>query len=453
MAACKERDFKSFYLQKYLIVFAQEHINFRLEELHSVCSLLDILIDGQSLQTENPFVVVGLKDDKEATKIASRSILIKSIFKLYGSGETLEKLIQILKQYNVDDILEPSRKDDSFKINVESFNKKLSHEKKLRYIESLTFLPLDGDVDLRNPGTIFSLMLDHSTTQESGVPTRLFFGRLVANGQRHLIKYYSLKTRHFIGNTSMDAQLALLMANMAKCKDGMFVYDPFVGTGSILVACSHFGSYSSGSDIDRTLLLGRGHPSRAQAKGKWREKDESVKSNFKMYNLRDRYIDVWMGDQMNTALRRRPMFDAIVTDPPYGIREGSRKLAKALDQRTEANQEIDGFKLPSTQSCLLSDAIYNLLEFAVMYLVLYGRLVFWLPTHRTTFGHQNIPVHPCLKLLHVSEQVISANVSRHLITMEKIREPQEGDIISIDEVAKEIYDQFRNQYFKMTDVG
>jgi tRNA G10 N-methylase Trm11 len=44
------------------------------------------------------------------------------------------------------------------------------------------------------------------------------------------------------------------------------------------------------------------------------EKDESVKSNFKMYNLRDRYIDVWMGDQMNTALRRRPMFDAIVTD-------------------------------------------------------------------------------------------------------------------------------------------
>jgi hypothetical protein len=33
MAACKERDFKSFYLQKYLIVFAQEHINFRLEVL------------------------------------------------------------------------------------------------------------------------------------------------------------------------------------------------------------------------------------------------------------------------------------------------------------------------------------------------------------------------------------------------------------------------------------
>ena len=43
-------------------------------------------------------------------------------------------------------------------------------------------------------------------------------------------------------------------------------------------------------------------------------KDESVLSNFKMYGLQSKYIDVWMGDQMNTALRKKPMFDAIVTD-------------------------------------------------------------------------------------------------------------------------------------------
>ena len=44
------------------------------------------------------------------------------------------------------------------------------------------------------------------------------------------------------------------------------------------------------------------------------ERGESVRSNFKMYDLHHRYIDVWIGDQMNTALRRHPMFDAIVTD-------------------------------------------------------------------------------------------------------------------------------------------
>ena len=49
------------------------------------------------------------------------------------------------------------------------------------------------------------------------------------------------------------------------------------------------------------------------------EKGESVKSNFKMYNLHDRYIDVWIGDQMNTALRRHSMFDAIVTDRKWKL--------------------------------------------------------------------------------------------------------------------------------------
>ena len=38
----------------------------------------------------------------------------------------------------------------------------------------------------------------------------------IGSGQRHLIDHYSLKTRRFIGNTSMDAQLSLIMANMAK---------------------------------------------------------------------------------------------------------------------------------------------------------------------------------------------------------------------------------------------
>ena len=54
---------------------------------------------------------------------------------------------------------------------------------------------------------------------------------------------------------------------------------------------------------------------------------------------------------------------------------------------------LSRFKLPSTQSCLLSDAIYNLLEFAVMHLVLYGRLVFWLPTHKTTYVIKTVVPH------------------------------------------------------------
>lgn len=63
----------------------------------------------------------------------------------------------------------------------------------------------------------------------------------MADGNRALIHEISLKTRKFIGNTSMDATLSLLMANQAMVKQGDLVYDPFVGTGSLLVAAAKFG--------------------------------------------------------------------------------------------------------------------------------------------------------------------------------------------------------------------
>ena len=43
MADGEERDFKSYYSQKYLIVFAQEHVNFRLEVQLFIVSLYCLL--------------------------------------------------------------------------------------------------------------------------------------------------------------------------------------------------------------------------------------------------------------------------------------------------------------------------------------------------------------------------------------------------------------------------
>lgn len=63
----------------------------------------------------------------------------------------------------------------------------------------------------------------------------------LADGNRAQINEISLKTRKFIGNTSMDATLSLLMANQAQVKSGDLVLDPFVGTGSLLVAAAKFG--------------------------------------------------------------------------------------------------------------------------------------------------------------------------------------------------------------------
>ena len=60
----------------------------------------------------------------------------------------------------------------------------------------------------------------------------------VGDGRRESIKKLSIKTRKFIGNTTMDPTLSLLMANLTGVRDGDLVLDTFAGTGSILLAAA-----------------------------------------------------------------------------------------------------------------------------------------------------------------------------------------------------------------------
>jgi len=57
----------------------------------------------------------------------------------------------------------------------------------------------------------------------------------VAQGNRDLVAAFDLKKRPYLGPTSMDNELALVMANMVLAGKGKLCFDPFVGTGSILV--------------------------------------------------------------------------------------------------------------------------------------------------------------------------------------------------------------------------
>ena len=67
-----------------------------------------------------------------------------------------------------------------------------------------------------------------------------------------------MEKRPYLGPTSTDHELAFLMANQAQVKPGDLVYDPFVGSGSIALACSHFGGVVFGSDLDQRVLRGYG---------------------------------------------------------------------------------------------------------------------------------------------------------------------------------------------------
>ena len=152
-------------------------------------------------------------------------------------------------------------------------------------------------------------------------PKQIYLGRYLGGGSRHAMVDYSLKKRDYINTTSMDSELALLTANLALAGPGKIFYDPFVGTGSFPIACSHFGARTMGSDIDGRMVRGRN--------------GKDIRTNFRQYKLLDRYLDGFISDLTHSPLRGGRWLDGIVGDPPYGVREGLKVLGTKNGSRKE----------------------------------------------------------------------------------------------------------------------
>ncbi|KAF3653272.1 putative glycine-rich RNA-binding protein 7-like isoform X1 [Capsicum annuum] len=242
----------------------------------------------------------------------------------------------------------------------------------------------------------------------------------------------------------MDAEMAFLMANQAQAKAGRLVYDPFVGTGSILVAATHYGAITMGADIDiRVVRDGRGP-------------DRNVWSNFKQYGL-PMPIALLRADN-NLPLCRlglKEVFDAIVCDPPYGVRaggrnSGGRKLLKGVIGPYTVPDDKRTGHIPSTAPYSLVECVHDLLDLAAKMLVLGGRLVYFYPVVRedesidTTF-----PEHPFFKLVATSEQVLSYRYSRVLLNMVKIGPYTE----EIALVARIKHLEFKENHLKWLEEG
>eukprot|EP01034_Spumella_vulgaris_P026253 gene26253-32800_t len=214
-----------------------------------------------------------------------------------------------------------------------------------------------------------------------------YFGRLISRGgmKNERVKY-DLKKRLYLGPTSLDDSLAMIMSTICGVVPGTIAYDPFVGTASILVALSHFGAYCMGSDIDPRVLRG----------------------------------EIREGKRTESALPSG-FLDVIVTDPPYGIRAGGRKSGKAsaIDYTVENDRRHD--HIPSTQQYAVEEVMLDLLHTASRALVVGGRLAYLIPT-TYDFSEQDLPVHPCMEMVKICHQSLSTRHGRRAVFMRKYRE-------------------------------
>lgn len=355
------------------------------------------------------FFYADLRSEAEAIMLAHRTVLLRAIYVPIGHGYGYDSCISSIDKAPFQDALIPLRDEDSkpsFRCYVDAFGKSLSVDDQLQKIHKFSDVlrTFPGRVRMRDPNFELWILEDdfprrgHGRRGAEG-PRQIFLARKVASGQGYVTAKYSLKARKYIGPTSMDAELAFVMTNMAGVKEGHLVNDPFCGTGGVLVACAARGAICVGSDINFLCLKGKGG-------------DQTILSNFHQYGLTEP-IGILRADVMNSPIRhkRGGWFDAVVCDPPYGIKEGTRVFREdAIDAGLEGNH------YQGTERIRFVDFLRGVLQYAVDVLVPGGRLVYWLPT-TVHYKDEDVPEHPALRLIHNNEQPLTNRMSRRLITM------------------------------------
>ena len=141
------------------------------------------------------------------------------------------------------------------------------------------------------------------------------------------------------------------------------IIDPFAGTGSLLVSCSLFGAHTLGSDIDSRVFRGK--------------QKRNVQSNFNQLSLG--VAELVRSDNANSPFFKTATFDAIVTDPPYGVRAGAKKSGVSSNQRTGKSKGTSEESTPTiikTEHYEPDDVMDDLLDFAARTLVRLVRVSF-----------------------------------------------------------------------------
>ena len=274
-------------------------------------------------------------------------------------------------------------------------------------VETFSYLGFEGPIRMSGADEQFTVFEQYSYGTEQ--VERMYLGRLIGKGSRDLVNTYTLKKRQYIATTSMDSELALIGANLALAAPNKLFYDPFIGTGSLPIACSHFGALALGSDMDGRCLRGKNRV--------------NVKSSFAQYGLEARYMGGFTSDLTHSPLRhiQGGWLDGIVCDPPYGIREGLRVLGVRGGGKKEvhyvegkpAHLFVSSIRCSHSMLIITSAADYvppkqqysfeamliDILSFAAETLVENGRLSMWMPTANDEDQEIAIPAHGALEVV------------------------------------------------------
>ncbi|KAL4439704.1 hypothetical protein ABPG75_002705 [Micractinium tetrahymenae] len=426
--------------RRYLCYFLHRHLEFRLPDAQSAA---EVALEGghaARLDTgcrggggggaavvwekpfgnrpESPFWYAHVHSKDAAKAIAARSLLTKVVLEVWGEGETLEGLQAAVAAHPEAERAKWGGAEQSFKFVVDTWGCTFTMAQQVELIESMEGCTrFQGRIDLRSPQNRFWLIVVKSNGRGLPLlPDRYYFGREVAAGDRSVVSTYDLRRRRYLGPTSMDTEMAFLMCNICKARfcsarvrRCSLVLDPFVGTGSILIPAAHLGALTLGADIDiRVIKLGKKDKAGRQV---------NVWTNFRDYGLPPP-LGLLRCDLHTAPFRDglEEVLDAIVCDPPYGVRAGGKKSVAKERLITDRTSYI-----PSTDPYTLAECLHDLLDAAARLLRVGGRLAYFMPSAPGFYCEDEVPRHPALEMLANCEQMLTTRYSRRLILMEKVK--------------------------------
>lgn len=381
---------KKIYMPQYLVWFGHNNSYFshRFRELESVAHIHGVALKGLyegkrpiALDSE-PYAIVNLPGEEIAKSICKQCVLVKFLIELWGSGVTDELVLANVRSQVDSQTWKAVFSGLTFSYKVSAYGAQYSEKKRRSRMDAFASLFCnDEKVDLKDPGIILHIIDVYShgceitgTRDESSSPSKLFctfYGRQVGDvntGEDR--NEYVLTERPILGPTSLDNDLAFLMANMAEIKSGSFVFDPFCGTGGLLVTATARGATVVGTDIDTRVLRGDYISYVRNAISENMSKD--IFQNFVHYGLN--FPEVFAADNSHPFWRRESVFDAILTDPPYGVRAGAKRIGSTTIHEI-CNRDT---YYPQMVPYAPSDVVDDLLHVASRVLVNSGTLVYFL---------------------------------------------------------------------------
>jgi len=213
---------------------------------------------------------------------------------LFSCKAETSKIVKAMRSTSLNEFL---REKESFAVRIKRVKNYSSEIDGMTLERKLGKLILSNtaktNVNLKNPNKTFIGILTQG---------KLIFGVKLAEVPSKPFVERRPRKKPFFHPSAMQAKLSRCMVNLAQPEVGELVFDPFCGTGSILIEAALIGCRVLGLDVQRRMTKG------------------SIK-NFDYFNIKPEGIIV--SDARNPPITK---VDCAATDPPYGRSATTLKL-------------------------------------------------------------------------------------------------------------------------------